>query len=453
MHDLIILGGGPAGYRAAQVAADGGLKTLLIEEKALGGVCLNEGCIPSKTFLHSAKLFDYANGEAEKYGIKCSNASIDQKVVTSRKNRVVTQLVNGVTSSLKNRKVDVVNSFGKILSKNSDSFSIEVNGAVHTASKLLICSGSEPIIPPIKGLEESLKTGFALTSREIFDIDKIPGKVVVLGGGVIGLEMASYFNSVGSNVTVIEMTNRIAGQIDNEISSMLMSIYKNKGIKFLLDTKITSLIKSAIEYKTKDIATSIEADMLFIGTGRKPSINNIGLQNINLLTQNGAIITDSYMKTNVPGVFAAGDVNGKSMLAHTAYREAEVAVNVMLGKKDYMDYSAIPNVIYTNPEVASVGETEESAREKGIDIVVRKLPMGMSGRFLAENEKGRGICKVIFDKDNKKLLGATMLANPSSEIITFVASMIQREERSIGLQKVIYPHPSITEIFKDIAFF
>jgi dihydrolipoamide dehydrogenase len=452
MYDLIILGGGPAGYRAAEIAGENNLKTLLIEKRALGGVCLNEGCIPSKTMLHSAKLYDYAREYGAKYGVYTENAKLDHAFVIDRKDKVVKTLVSGISASLKSKKVEVVYGEGKILGRDESGIRMAVNGNEYKGSKLLICTGSEALLPPIDGLKEAYRSGIALTNREVLSMKQLPESLCVIGGGIIGLEMASYFNSVGTAVTVIEMLDKIAGPTDSEISSMLLSIYKSKGVTFHTGAKVTSLDGGKVSFEKNGEKGVVSAEKVLVSVGRRAVINGFGLETLGVLTERGAIVTDEQMKTNVPGVFAAGDVNGKSMLAHTAYREAEVAVNTMLGKKDYMDYGAIPSVIYTNPEAASVGETEESAKAKGLDCTVKKLPMNYSGRFMAENEGGRGICKLLFSREGRKLIGVSMLANPSSEIIAVAAAMLGKEMRASDIQKIVFPHPTVAEIIRDCAF-
>lgn len=451
MFDLIILGGGPAGYNAAERAGSAGLNTLLVEKRALGGVCLNEGCIPSKTLLYSAKLYSHAL-HSEKYGVYTEGARIDHAAVIARKDRTVKTLTSGIAASMKAHKVNVVYGEAKILGRAEGGFEVAVGEEKHIGAKLLICTGSEALVPPIEGLRDSVAAGFALTNREILALTELPEKLCVIGGGVIGLEMASYFNSVGTKVTVVEMMDRIAGQTDIDISNLLKDIYTAKGVDFRLGAKVVSVGSGAVVYEKDGEKVTVEADKVLVSIGRRANTAGIGLENIGVLTERGAIVTDEQMKTNVPGVFAAGDVNGKSMLAHTAYREGEVAVNTMIGVRDRMDYSAVPAVIYTDPEAASVGETEETAKKKGIDIVVKKLPMSYSGRYLAENEGGKGICKVILSKEGNRLLGVSMLANPAGEIITAATAMIGREFRAADVQKVIFPHPTVAEVIRESVF-
>jgi len=451
-YDLVILGGGPAGYRAAELAGHHGLATLLIEKNALGGVCLNEGCVPSKTLLQSAKLYDYAKGESKKYGVTSASAAIDQKAVIARKDGVVKMLVSGIAAQMKKNKVTVMKTAGTIKERSKDGIVISADGQDFIAKHLIIATGSESICPKIDDVENALKTGFALTNKEILSLTDIPKTLTIIGGGVIGLEMASYYQSVGCQVTVIEMLSKIAGPVDTEISALLQKQYEKKGVTFLLDAKVTKVENGTVSYEKDGKTSKVKAEKVLLSIGRKAVTTGIGLENIGVTTERGAILTDDRMKTNVAGVFAAGDVNGKSMLAHTAYREAEVAVNTILGKKDTMRYNAVPSVIYTNPEVASVGETAETATAKGLDFTEKKIPMQFSGRYVAENEGGEGICKVLLEKGSEKILGVSMIANPASEIIFGMAIAIERELRAHDLQKVIFPHPSVAEIFREAIF-
>jgi len=372
MHDLIILGGGPAGYHAGELAAKAGLSTMLFEKRNLGGVCLNEGCIPSKALLYSAKIYDYVNGGGEKYGVSCREPVLNYAEAVKRKDKVVKTLVGGVEASLKKAGVEIVRENCTIKGRiPGGGIEVEATGKIYPARHLLICTGSESVTPPIRGIET------AMTNREILDLAEVPATLAVIGGGVIGLEMASLFNSAGSGVTVYEMADKIAGPFDREISAELQKVYEKKGVTFRLGVAV------------KDVA-ELGAEKTLVCVGRKPTITGFGLENIGVPTGKGAILTDEFMKTGVPNVYAAGDVNGKQMLAHTAYREAEVAVNNILGNHDVMEYNAIPSVIYTNPEAAGIGETVESARALGMNATETKLPMQYSGRFLAENEGGGG---------------------------------------------------------------
>ena len=451
MYDLIILGGGPAGYNAAERAGHAGLKTLVIEERALGGVCLNEGCIPTKTLLYSAKIFDYAK-HSKDYGVSFGSAEIDHAFVVSRKNNVVKQLVSGVGAKLKKSGVEVVRASGVIRERTAEGFVVEADGKQYVGKQLLIATGSSPALPPIDGLQDSLKEGFALTNREVLDLPAIPKTIVVVGGGVIGLEMASYFNSVGAKVYVVEMLDHIAGAVDLEISKLLQKDYASRGVEFILGARVTSIKNKTVTYEKDGKTVEIPADYALVSIGRRPRTAGIGCENIGLKLERGAIVTTEQGKTNVPGVYAAGDVNGKSMLAHTAYREGEVCINTILGKKDKINYAAIPSVIYTNPEVAAVGETTESAKAKGLDVDVQTVTLKYSGRYIAENEHGYGILKVITDKKHKNIVGLHMIGSYASEIIYGAAMMVETEMRVEDIQKLVFPHPTVCEVIRESMF-
>lgn len=450
--DLVVLGGGPAGYNAAEKAAAAGLKTAVIEQRALGGVCLNEGCIPSKSLLYSAKIYDYAN-HGDKYGVTVTGAAIDQGAVVARKNKVVKTLVTGIAMKLKKLGVTVVNASGEILGRGENGFEISAAGEIYAGKSLLIATGSAPVIPPIPGLREGVESGFVMTNREVLDLEQIPARLTVIGGGVIGLEMASYYNSVGSEVTVIEMLDHIAGATDGEISKILQKNYAKKGVKFRLGCKVTCVGSDGVTFDNeKGESETVAADKVLCSIGRRAVTEGFGLERLHLLLERGAIVTDEYMKTSVAGVYAAGDVNGRSMLAHTAYREGEVAVNNIIGKRDKMRYEAIPSVIYTNPEVAAVGETLESARAKGMDAVCVNLTMRYSGRYVAENEGGDGIVKVVADKKTNRLVGVHMIGNYSSEIIYGAALMLETQIDIENLKELVFPHPSVCEVIREALF-
>ena len=448
IYDVLIIGGGPAGYRAAERAGHKKLTVALFEQRALGGTCLNEGCVPTKTLLYSAKLYDYAKGGAEHYGVKSEKATIDHAAVIARKDKVVKTLVSGVAMQMKGAKVKVVSAAAKVAGKSDNGFVVEAGGERYEGKKLIIASGSVAAVPPIPGLKEAVASGDAVTNREVLALTKAPKKLIVLGGGVIGLEMASYFNSIGTEVTVVEMLDRIGGPTDLDMSKMVQDIYAKRGVKFMLGTKATAVKGTTLEVENAQGKSTLKADKILVAIGRRANSVALNLESIGVNTERGAIPTDDEMKTNVPGVFAIGDVNGKSMLAHTAYREAEVAVNVIAGEKDRMSYSAIPAVIYTNPEVSSVGETEETAKAKGIKYKAVQLPFAFSGRYIAENEGGQGFIKLILAADGT-IIGACAIGNPSSEIIFGLAVAVEKKMTCKSFSKVVFPHPTVGEVFRD----
>ena len=452
MHsDVLIIGGGPAGYLAAERAAQGGLSVTVFEKRAMGGVCLNEGCIPTKAFLHSAKLYDYARN-SKAYGVTAENVRLDHTVVLNRKEKVVKTLVSGVEAKMKAHKINVVKSAAMLTGKDGAFFAVEASGQKYTGQYVLIAAGSVPIIPPIPGLKEEIERCFAVTSREILQWSEIPKTLTVIGAGVVGLEMAAYFNTAGAKVTVIEMLDKIGGYTDNEIAALLLQDMQKKGIEFKLGCKVTGLAQGFVSYEKEGKTESIDTDKVLISIGRKPRLQGLGLDSIGIHTENNAIVTDNHLRTNIANIYAIGDVNGKSMLAHTAYREAEVAVNHILRKKDTMRYDAIPSVIYTNPEVASAGESEESARQKGMDFSVKKLSLRYSGRFIAEQDKGDGLCKLLVENTTQRLIGVHLIGPYASEMIYGASMMLEARWPVDDLKELVFPHPTVCEVIREALF-
>ena len=454
MYDLAIIGGGPGGYVAAGRAGAAGLSVVLFEKQELGGVCLNEGCIPTKTLLYSAKVFDYTR-HADRYGVSVEASALDFAAVFKRKEKVVKKLVGGVKVQMRNASVEVVKAPAYIEGCSDGIFTVSADGRSFEASNLLVCTGSEAVVPPIPGLREGLG-GPVVTNREILSLQEKPEELVVIGGGVIGMEFASFFNSIGTRVTVVEMLPKILGPMDGEISSMLQAQYAKKGVEFHLGCKVVAVEGNEVVYEDPDGNTCrSRGDKILVSVGRRAVLQGFGLENLGVeLALNPAgrpcgIKVDERMRTNVTGVYAAGDVTGFSMLAHTASREGEVAVDQILGKDTSMSYRAIPGVVYTNPEVAGAGLTEGEAAARGIDFTVARLPMAYSGRFVAENERGEGLCKVIVSKAGNTVLGVHMLGNPCSEIIHSACIAIEQKMTVEALRKVVFPHPTVSEIVRE----
>ncbi len=451
LYDLIVIGGGPGGYLAAERAAHAGLKTLLFEKNSLGGVCLNEGCIPSKALLNSAKTYLHAK-HASMYGVNTENVTVDQAKVIERKRKVVKTLVSGVGAKMRQHKVVVVKEEATIDGKCADGFKIKSASGTYTGKKLIIATGSSAAVPPIPGVKENLGD-FVCTNREVLELTQIPEQFTVIGGGVIGLEMAAYYAAVGSKVTVVEMLDHIAGPTDREISTRLQKELEAMGITFLLGHACEKVEPGKVYVKAPDGAQKvIEANKVLLSIGRRANYMNIGLETIGVKTDRPGIVTDAMCRTNVPDVYAIGDVNGHHMLAHTAYREAEVAVNTILGKKDYMRYHANPSVIYTMPEVASVGLTEQECKEKGREVEIKKLSMMYSGRFVAENEGADGLCKIIVDKKTRLILGIHLIGAYAGEMIWGGAQMLETQLRVNDARQIIFPHPTVSEIVREVLW-
>lgn len=441
-HDLIILGGGPAGYTAAERAARGGLNTLLIEKRALGGVCLNEGCIPTKTLLYSAKIWHLAE-DAKKYGIEASADQFLMDKVNARKNKVVRKLVAGIKGKMTNAGVTVVTGEGEILAPTTpQEYSVKVGEETYTAPRLLLASGSETFVPPIPGLD----TVEYWTSREALESKELPKSIAIIGGGVIGMEFAAFYNRVGVEVHVIEMLPEILGGMDSEMGALLRAEYTKLGVKFYLQHKVTSVAPDGVTVEFEGNSFVIPTERILLSVGRRPVTEK--LSPLGLEMEGRGVKVDATMRTSLPGVYAAGDVTGYSLLAHTAVREAEVAVDNMLGKNAQMSYRAIPGIIYTQPEVAGVGMTEDQLKKEGISYRKHQLPMAFAGRFVAENEMANGVCKILIG-ENDTLLGAHMLGNPASELIVVIAVAIERGIKAHELASVVFPHPTVGEIIKE----
>lgn len=447
-YQVAIIGGGPAGYTAAEAAGKAGLSVVLFEKRSLGGVCLNEGCIPTKTLLYSAKTYDGAR-HAAKYAVQVPEVSFDLPKIIARKQKVVRKLVLGVKGKLTAHGVTIVSGEATVIDKNR----VKCGEEVYECDNLLLCAGSETFIPPISGID----TVPYWTHREALDNKELPASLAVIGGGVIGMEFASFFNSLGVQVTVVEMLDEILGGMDRELSSLLRAEYAKRGIRFMLRTKVVSVAPGSegegvqVNYEDAEgVAGSLVAERLLMSVGRRPVTRGFGLENLDLeKTERGSIRVDDRMQTSVPGVYVCGDLTGFSLLAHTAVREAEVAIHAIIGKEDTMSYRAIPGVVYTNPEIAGVGETEESLQKKGIAYRAVKLPMAYSGRFVAENEGVNGVCKLLLAEDDT-VLGAHVLGNPASEIIPLAGMAIELKLTAEAWRRMVFPHPTVGEIFKEV---
>jgi dihydrolipoamide dehydrogenase len=439
-YDLIILGAGPGGYVAAERAAARGKKVLLIERAWLGGVCLNEGCIPSKTLLYSAKLFKHAH-HASDYGVDLGTPSFRLEGAMKRKKAVMEKLRGGIAYMMKHHKVTVVMGEGKLLDRNT----LAVGDERYTGDHIMIATGSTPIRPPIPGAD----LPHVMTSTEVLDIDALPKKIVIIGGGVIGMEFACFFSGVGVEVTVVEMLPEILPSVDVDLAKQLRKALK---VNYKLGCRVEEITASTVRFSKGDKMEEVEADAVLMSIGRFVNTKGIGLEEAGVDFDRRGIRVDEQMRTNIPNIYAVGDVTGLSPLAHSASRMGEVAVNAMCGIRDRMRYHAIPWVVYTDPEVAAVGHTEASAKEAGLEVEVGQYQMKANGRFLAEHESGGGVCKVVIDKSSRVLLGVHMIGGICSEMIFGAAAMIEAEFRVQEIQELVFPHPAVSEVFREAVF-
>ena len=443
-YDVAIIGGGPAGYTAAERAAKGGLSTILFEKNALGGVCLNEGCVPTKTLLYSAKTYDNIR-HASKYAVKAENPSFDLGKIIARKNKVVKKLTAGIRMKMTEAGATVVNAEASIEGRAEDgTLTIVAADTRYEAANLLICTGSETVIPPIPGLSETAYW----TSREALQSKELPASLVIIGGGVIGMEFASFFNSLGVEVHVVEMLDKILGPMDRELSAMLQAEYAKRGVKFYLGQKVTGVHGTEVSVEKDGESFTLTGEKVLLSVGRRPVTKGFGLENLGVEPFRNGVKVNEYMQTSLPNVYACGDITAFSLLAHTAVSEAEVAIDHILGKPHAMSYKAIPGVVYTNPEIAGVGRTEDELQAAGVDYQVKKSPMAFSGRFVAENEMGNGVCKLLLDGEGT-LIGAHLLGNPASELIVIAGMAIEQGMKAEQLTRFVFPHPTVGEILKE----
>lgn len=443
-YDVAIIGGGPAGYTAAEKAAKGGLSTVLFEKNALGGVCLNEGCVPTKTLLYSAKTYDQIK-HASKYAVSAENPSFDYPKIIARKNKVVKKLTAGIRMKMKESGVEVIAGEAMIQGKTDEgNILIQCAEQVYEAKNLLVCTGSESVIPPIPGVNETEYW----TSREALQSKELPASLIIIGGGVIGMEFASFFNSMGTEVQVVEMLDKILGPMDKELSDMLQAEYAKRGVKFYLGHKVTGIHGQEVTVEKDGESFTLHGEKVLLSVGRRPVTKGFGLETLALEPYRNGIKVNEYMQTSLPNVYACGDITAFSLLAHTAVSEAEVAIDHILGKARAMSYKAIPGVVYTNPEIAGVGKTEEELQASGTPYQVKKIPMAFSGRFVAENEMGNGVCKLILAEDGT-LIGAHLLGNPASELIVIAGIAIEKGMKAEEIKSFVFPHPTVGEILKE----
>ena len=440
---LAIIGGGPAGYTAAEKASKAGKDVVLFEQNALGGTCLNVGCIPTKSLLYGAKQYFNAT-HAQKYGVTAAQVAFDFGAMQKRKTIVVRKLVAGIKQRLNNEHCTVVNGVAVVISHQPSVVSLQCNGETYEAEDLMICTGSTTFVPPIPGIKDNPADW---DSTDALAAAELPKSIIIVGGGVIGMEFATLYHELGVPVTVIEAMPTILPNLDPEVVQILLEKYKKAGINILTSTKVESLDGGKVTANGE----VYEAEKVLVSVGRRANLQ--GLEALNELElERGAIKIDEFCKTNLPNVYACGDVTGKIMLAHVASRQAEVAVGRMLKEipLQRIAYNAIPSVVYTNPEIASVGITEAQAESMSIPVEVKKLPMTFSGRFMAENEGETGLCKMIVDAKNHSVLGVHCIGNPCSEFISAASFAVRNGYTVPEMQQVVFPHPTVSEILHEI---
>jgi len=451
-YDLVVIGGGPGGYVAAIKAGQMGMKVACVEMRgSLGGTCLNVGCIPSKALLNASHYYYEAENHFKKMGIETTGLSVNFPQMMKAKQKAVGGLTKGIEGLFKKNKVDYVVGKGKITAAGTVTCELNTGGQeVLNAKNILIATGSEPAT--LAGLDVDEET--IVTSTGALSLKEIPKSMVVIGGGVIGLEMGSVYSRLGSKVTVVEFLDGITPGIDKEIATAFMKILKKQKFKFKMGTKVTQAEKTAegvvltLEPAKGGETETMTADVVLVATGRRPYTDGLGLEELKIETERGMIKTDHQFATNVPGVFAIGDVIAGPMLAHKAEEEGIAAVENMAGKAGHVNYGAIPGVIYTHPEVATVGQTEEELKAAGVKYVVGKFPF-MANSRARTNDDAEGLVKVLSDKATDRLLGMHIVGPNAGELIAEAVVALEYGASSEDIARTCHAHPTLSEAVKE----
>lgn len=460
-YDVIIIGGGPGGYVAAERLGARGQRVLLVEKGLLGGTCLNVGCIPTKALINSAKLFVHAR-EGEKFGLVANGIGFDWAKMQEWKRDVVQKLRSGIAATEKKLGVELLAGQARLLGPGRvEVRALAADGtatgeaAVHEARAIIVATGSAPAMPPIPGSKGNPKV---VDSTGILELEALPKRLCVIGGGVIGVEFAGLFSALGCEVEVIEMMDEIIPFMDKEQAPILRKALK--GVGFRLGCAVEGIEGGAVRYRSKEgAAASIEADLVLMAVGRRPVLDGWGAKEAGLDATPKGIVVDERMRTNLPGVWAVGDVTGKSLLAHSAYRMADVATaDILAGGgaargDQVMRYDALPWAVYGVTEAAGVGLTEEEAGARGLEVAKASLNLKVSGRFCAENGfAAPGGVKVIADRASGRILGVHVVGAYASEMIWGGAALIEQELRVRDVKEVIFPHPTVCEAIRDAVF-
>ena len=448
--DVVIIGGGPGGYVAAIKAAHLGLKAVLIEKDKLGGVCLNRGCIPTKALVSTAELLNNLQRAGE-FGIQVKDYSFDFPAIMKRKEMITRRLSSGVEQLMKTNQVRVIRGEGQIIEPGTvEVTDIAGQKEVIKAKNIIIATGSKVMKLPIPGIDSE----GVITSDEALSLSELPSRMLIIGGGVVGIEFAGIFKALGVEVAVVEMLPRILLPIDEEISRQLTQLLKRKGIEILTDCKVKEIRKNnrnlEVLVSTNNGEKKLETEKVLLAAGRVPELGNIDVQGLGIELDKGAIKVDEKMRTNIPGIYAVGDVVGKIMLAHVASREGIVAVENISGKEVLMDYKVVPNCVFSMPEVASVGLTEEEARKENDNIKVSKFPFMANGKALGMGET-EGMVKIIADSNTLELLGVHILGAHASDLIAEGTLALSMEATAFEIVNTIHAHPTLAEAIAEAA--
>lgn len=448
---IVIIGAGPAGYVGAIRAAQLGVEVILIEKEEVGGVCLNVGCIPTKVLTSAAHTLTQFN-RSDHFGIKSQVPTLDLPQLMRKKEQTVRRFVSGVKHLLKSNKVITISGTAKLVDKKTIEVTQKDNKKENfDADKILICTGSVPIIPDIPGIESEGIIG----STEALDIQSLPEKLLIIGAGAIGCEFASIYHSFGSEIILVEMLSQILPTEDEEIARNLKRLWERRGIEIHTDSKVTKISNSKNGKKNVIVSNAegekeFEVDKILVSVGRKAYTSGLGIEELGIKTEKGAILVDESMRTNIENIYAAGDCIGGWLYAHVASMEAEIAVENALGKNKKMDYTAVTGCIFTHPEVGSVGLTEKQAKNKGINFKIGRFPFIANGRALCENEPD-GMVKIIAEEKSKKIIGVHILGNRATDLITELTLSIKVGATIDDIIDTIHPHPTLSEAIREAA--
>lgn len=446
-YDIVVVGGGPGGYTSALRAAGLGLSVAIVEKDHLGGTCLNRGCIPSKTLLHCAHVVDLA-GKAKRWGVELPAPVIHFDQMIQHKNNVIQRLRSGIDSMLKAGKIDQYKGHGTVHSDLRVEVQNQESETIIAGSHIILATGSQPFLPPIAGLDQV----DVHTSDTIFELEKLPESIVIVGGGVIGLEFAAIFSSLNVDVTVVEMADRILAAEDADAAKIVEKELLHKGVKFMTKAKVTSMrmegSRKVLSVQTTEKQHDLAASEIIVAVGRQPNIH--GLESLGLRMNGNYVAVDEYLQTSIPHVYAIGDLIGGWQLAHVATAEGHRAVDNIAKHKEKMNYNVVPRCIYTSPEIASVGISEQAARERGYNVKVSTFPFAGSGKAIAMDEP-TGFIKLIADVKYGEVLGVVMVGTQVTEMINEASSYMHLEGTVEEMGRMIHPHPTISEVFFDAA--
>lgn len=436
MYDLIVLGGGPGGYRAGLRAKKIGKSVLIIEKDRIGGTCLHRGCIPTKSLLNSSKRYTEAL-EQHKKGVKYENVEFIWRDALKWKDSVVNKLYTDLKKLIESKKIDIIKGEGELI----DSNTVAVDGTIYKGANIIIATGSSPITPNIPGIEHTI------TSRHILNIQSIPESLTIIGGGVIGLEFASLFSSIGTKVTIIEIEERVLPKIDRRVVNELK---KSLNVDFKCKAEVTKITKSSVFYLCGNIEKELESDLILNATGRR---GNIDCLKDPALVRDGKLVVDNYLETNLKGVYGIGDVTNISLLAHSATYMADLAVDNIYGNRREYDLTNIPQVVYTYPEVASVGLSSDEAKSLGFQVIKKSYKLTHNGRYYTEHGDDSGLCLVLVNRDSRELVGLHLIGKGVSEVLSIGSLAIKNKLTLDDFAKTVFPHPTLSEVIRDTMDF